>query len=69
MSWGVPAEPTTEPRVTCSPASTATSARYDKETLKAATGSMVTVFMPATDPANVTVPDTGARTGSPNRAE
>jgi hypothetical protein len=37
--------------------------------LKPGTGSMVTVFMPATEPANVTTPETGARAGSPMGAE
>jgi hypothetical protein len=36
--------------------------KYDTETLVPATGSIVTVFIPATDPANVTIPPTGART-------
>lgn len=36
--------------------------------MKPGTGSMVTVFIPATEPANVTSPDAGERTASPTSA-
>jgi hypothetical protein len=39
--------------------------RYDKDTLKPGTGSMVTDLVPATDPANVTTPSAGAFTEVP----
>lgn len=42
-----------------------TSDRYESDTLKPGTGSIVTVLIPATEPAKVTRPDTGARTVSP----
>jgi len=39
--------------------------RYDTDTLSPATGSIVTDLIPATEPANVTSPATGARTVDP----
>ena len=66
--WGIPEAPTREPRDTLSPTRTVISPRYDTETFMPATGSMVTVRMPATDPANVTLPELGARTTVPTGA-
>lgn len=43
---------------------TARSERYEVDTL-AAPDTTVTVCIPATDPANVTRPDTGERTSAP----
>jgi hypothetical protein len=37
--------------------------------LNPGTGSIVTEIIPATEPANVTTPDAGARTGAPTGAE
>jgi len=68
VPWGDPAAPTADPRLTFDPEWTRTSDRYDSETLKPETGSMVTVFIPATEPAKVTSPETGARTVSPASA-
>jgi hypothetical protein len=39
--------------------------RYETEIFSPGTGSMVTVFIPATEPANVTFPDAGEETVSP----
>ncbi len=36
--------------------------RYETEILKPGTASIVTDLIPATEPANVTIPDAGART-------
>ncbi len=47
---------------------TNTSDRYESDTLKPDTGSIVAVLIPATEPAKVTRPDTGARTVSPTSA-
>lgn len=65
---GEPAVPTGRPRVTLAPTDTPTSARYEADTLTPGIGSMVTVLIPATDPANVTTPDAGAATVSPTAA-
>jgi hypothetical protein len=48
-----------------SPAETSTSDRYDNDTLSPGTGSMVTVLIPATEPAKVILPEAGARTPAP----
>lgn len=50
------------------PALTITSARYDTDTFNSPAW-IVTVFMPATDPAKVTSPPMGARTASPGSAD
>jgi hypothetical protein len=68
MPCGVPALPRISPRATDCPVRTATSARYDTEALRPGTGSTVTVSMPATDPAKVTLPEAGDRTISPGVA-
>jgi hypothetical protein len=68
VPWGDPARPTIDPWVTTVPDLTWISDRYDNETLNPITGSMVTVFMPATDLAKVISPEIGARTGSPTSA-
>jgi hypothetical protein len=47
------------------PEETVISDKYDNETLKPATGSMVTERIPATEPAKVTRPEAGARTAVP----
>lgn len=60
--------PTTSPRATREPEATCTSLRYERDTLNPETGSIVTVLMPATEPANVTFPETGALTASPTVA-
>lgn len=62
---GVPALPTGSPRRIRCPVDTQTSDRYDTEILYPGTGSIVTVFIPATEPAKVTVPETGASITSP----
>lgn len=54
--------------MTVSPELTPTADRYDTETLYPDKGSIVTVLIPATDPAKVTRPLTGAATGSPSAA-
>jgi hypothetical protein len=54
-----------DPRDTWDPVSTRTADKYETETLNPETGSMVTVRIPATEPAKMTFPDTGARTSSP----
>lgn len=66
-SWARPDVPTSWPRLTSIPAETDTSPRYDIDTLTAP-ASMVTDRIPATEPANVTVPVTGATTGVPAEA-
>lgn len=58
----------TVPLATQAPDVTRTSDRYESDTLKPDTGSIVTVLIPATEPAKVTRPDTGARTVSPASA-
>lgn len=58
----------TVPLATQVPEPTPTSDRYESDTLKPGTGSIVTVLIPATEPAKVTRPDTGARTVSPTSA-
>ncbi|CAN5823336.1 hypothetical protein BH23ACT4_BH23ACT4_07920 [soil metagenome] len=65
VPWARPARPMLSPRPTTSPVATSIWLRYETETLRPDTGSMVTVFIPATDPANVTFPDAGAKMGSP----
>ncbi|HEU4894967.1 MAG TPA: hypothetical protein VFT85_03935 [Acidimicrobiia bacterium] len=54
--------------MTTSPVDTSTAERYDNDTLRPGTGSIVTVIIPATDPAKVTRPDVGARTPAPTSA-
>jgi len=44
---------------------TSTSDRYETDTLRPGAGSMVTVLIPATEPAKVTTPDAGAATTVP----
>lgn len=44
------------------------SARYETDTLRSGAGSMVTVLIPATEPAKLTTPDAGAKTGVPTGA-
>jgi hypothetical protein len=44
---------------------TETDDRYDTEIFKPETGSIVTEFMPATEPAKVTTPEAGALTSVP----
>jgi hypothetical protein len=51
------------------PEDTEISDRYDTETLKPATGSMVTERIPATEPAKVIRPEAGARTTVPAGTE
>ena len=65
----MPDSPTIVPRVTRCPALTTRLDRYETETLNPGTGSIVTEIIPATDPAKVTIPDAGARTGVPTEAE
>lgn len=60
--------PTVCPRRTYSPVLTPTLARYESETLNPATGSIVSVLIPATDPAKVTLPEAGALTCAPTMA-
>ena len=69
LPWGSPESPTLLPLATWSPNLADTSDKYDTETLKPATGSMVTVLIPATDPANVTRPVAGAVTSVPTGTE
>ena len=64
--WGEPALPTKSPRSTSLPDDTKITERYDSDTLKPGTGSMVTDLIPATEPANVTRPEAGARTAVPD---
>jgi hypothetical protein len=63
--WGRPARPITWPRLTQEPSEAITEERNDTDTLKSGTGWMVTESIPATEPAKVTTPETGATTGSP----
>ncbi len=65
---GVPTTPSTWPLLTRAPRVTSREERYDTETLKPGTGSTVTVSIPATDPAKVTVPETGDLTTAPTFA-
>ncbi len=58
----------TRPLATRAPEVTRTPDRYESDTLKPDTGSIVTVFIPATEPAKVIRPDTGACTVSPTSA-
>jgi len=67
--WGEPERPTTSPLSMSDPEDTEISDRYDTETLKPATGSMVTERIPATEPAKVTRPEAGARTAVPAGTE
>jgi len=60
--------PITCPRRTAAPRVTPTVARYEIDTLNPLTGWMVTDFIPATLPAKLTVPETGAATSSPTSA-
>ena len=60
---GDPDIATTSPRFTVAPEDTDIEDRYESDTLNPGTGSMVTVFIPATVPAKLTRPDAGARTG------
>ena len=58
----------TSPLSTRAPVLTLRSRRYDVETLTPGSGTIVAEFIPATDPANVTVPAVGARTKAPGFA-
>lgn len=53
------------PLVTRVPLATETDRRYDTEIFKPGTGSTVTEFIPATEPAKVTTPEAGALTSVP----
>ena len=50
------------------PLGIATDDRYELDTLMPGIGSIVTVFIPATEPAKVTVPEAGATTVVPGAA-
>ncbi|MFO7298888.1 MAG: hypothetical protein DIU67_001675 [Actinomycetes bacterium] len=66
--WGAPARPTGLPRETARPAATSTDWRYETETCTPGEGWIVTDRIPATEPAKVTVPETGATTTVPDGA-
>lgn len=65
--WADPDRATGEPAATRSPVDTSTSDRYETDTLNSPL-SMVTVSIPATDPANDTRPSRGATTVVPGSA-
>ena len=65
VPWGIPDRPTTWPRTTRDPTGTSSEDKYETEILSPGVGSMVTVRMPATEPAKVTLPDAGALTAVP----
>lgn len=61
--WATPVEPTVVPRVTMAPAAVVIADRYETDTFRPGSISIVTDFIPATEPAKVTTPVAGADTG------
>lgn len=67
MPWGEPELPTTSPAATGVPTGIDTSQRNEVDTL-VVPDRIVTVCIPATDPAKLTVPPIGALTAVPTGA-